>query len=112
MNLKAQFEPIFGIVINPKRTLVKLPSDEFYVVSLLISVLIILSRLFPLKNPGNLPAGEVFSGLLPLILWIFAFFFMLSFLIKFIAKFFGKIITYIAVVGVITRWISIENVFY
>jgi hypothetical protein len=94
MEFKMQISSIWGIIVNPKRTLTELPSKKFYVISLIISISIILSRLFPLKNPENLPISEILPGIAPLILWFTAFFFLISFIVKVVAKLFGKEITY------------------
>ena len=89
-----QISSIWGIIVNPKRTLLELPSKKFYIMSLIISISIILSRLFPLKNPDNLPMSEIIPGVAPLVLWFTAFFFLISFIVKVVANFFGKKITY------------------
>jgi hypothetical protein len=94
MNLKKQTDAILGIIVNPKKTLLALPSDEFYIVSFIISAFLIFSRLFPLKNPENLSVTEIITGLLPLIISFIALFFIISFILKIGARLFGRIITY------------------
>ena len=89
-----QISSVWGIIVNPKRTLSELPSEKFYIMSLIISISIILSRLFPLKNPDNLPMSEIIRGVAPLVLWFTAFFFLISLIVKVVANFFGKKITY------------------
>ena len=89
-----QISSVWGIIVNPKRTLSELPSEKFYIMSLIISISIILSRLFPLKNPDNLPMSEIIRGVAPLVLWFTAFFFLISLIVKVVANLFGKKITY------------------
>jgi uncharacterized membrane protein len=93
-DIKIQISALWGIIVNPRQTLRRPPSDKFYFMSLIISIFIIISRLFSLKNPEDLPMSELIPSILLLIIWFIAFFFLISFVVKVVANLFGKVITY------------------
>ncbi len=93
IHIKLQIDPIWGIVTNPKKTLEELPSDQLYIVALVIPFFLVFPRLLPLNLPENLPP-KAMVGIFPLIIWIMIFYLISSFVVKTMAEVFQRSMTY------------------
>jgi hypothetical protein len=94
INIKIQTDPIWGIIVNPKKTLEELPLDDFYITALIIPVFLIFPRFMPLNIPENLPGSKEMIGIFPLIAWITIFYLVSSFVVKTVAEVFRRRMTY------------------
>ena len=90
LHLMEQIASAIGIIFNPKKTLIELPSDKFYVFSFLVYLLLIISKIIPANIPKGLSRSEILFSFIPLITMSVIIFFLVSYLIKYISKLFGK----------------------
>lgn len=90
MNLKDQIIAILGIILDPKRTLVSLPSNQFCIMSLITAMLLLLPQLFSLKTVESL---QGFVRIAAQFMWFIIFFFIFSYILTFVAKLIHRPIT-------------------
>ncbi len=90
MNLKDQAIAILGIILDPKRTLVSLPSNQFCVMSLITALLLLLPQLFTLKTVESL---QSFVRIAAQFMWFIIFFFIFAYILTFVAKLIHRPIT-------------------
>ena len=85
-----QIASAIGIIFSPKKTLIELPSNKFYLFSFLVYLLLIFSTIIPADIPTGISKSQILFGLIPFITMSVIIFFLVSYLIKFVSKLFGK----------------------
>lgn len=101
MKLKDQTVAIIGIILDPKRTLISLPSNQFCVMSLITALLLLLPNFFIIITVESAQVSQVIARIAPQIMWFIFFFFAFAYILKFIAKLIHRPVTLIKAMNII-----------
>lgn len=93
MNVKDQIVAVIGIILDPKKTLISLPSDRFCITALIVSLFLLIPNALSVKLADTPQADVSMARIAPQILWFIIFFFLFAYILKWVAKTINRPIT-------------------
>ncbi len=93
MNVTNQMAATIGIILDPKKTLISLPSDRIWITAPIVALFLLVPNVLSLKLTTTHQSDVSMTNITPQIMWFIFFFILFAYILKWVAKIINRPIT-------------------